>query len=76
MVSNRCPMDSSFLFLTVSGGGCGGKFINGEMKEGFRRRSLNLYMGHAYRSHVYRSYMGEISQGVQSMNLVSYFLYF
>ena len=44
----RCPLDSSFLFLlTVSGGGAGGKFINGEMKEGFRRRSLNLYiLGH------------------------------
>ena len=27
--------------------GAGGKFINGEMKEGFRRRSLNLYiLGH------------------------------
>ena len=44
----RCPPDSSFLFLlTVSGNGAGGKFINGEMKEGFRRRSLNLYiLGH------------------------------
>ena len=44
----RCPLDSSFLFLlTVSGGGAGGKFINGEMKEGFRRGSLNLYtLGH------------------------------
>ena len=28
------------------------------------------------RSGMYSTYMGEISQGVQSMNLVSYFLYF
>ena len=35
-------MDSNFLFLAAAGG----KFINGEMKEGFRRRSLNLNMGH------------------------------
>ena len=56
-------MDSNFLFLAAAGA----KFINGEMKEGFRRRSLNFIYG----SHYIGLFMGHSTSDKRTSLLLS-----